>query len=304
MCIFQILLPYASTLKSFDDTNGRNEMWILPTADWSVLDHFTSLETLCVSKSDMSRWSSQLWAKLREMGTVTELALSPLRISTIADAEAFFGLSQLKSLTIGGCNRNRIDPGFDSLALLANLTQLLAVHTPVTSSVSELTGLVRLGLCVGADRNLDLTRTLSGLHLLEDLVLNCYLDRGLSGSVFAPLTGLKSFSLIMADLKIEEDFFPALGSLKSLTSLAVCSNGPMDFDSRQRFCRITLLTTLRELTLMITHLDFFDLLTGVRGYLVEGSFPRLRSLCTGAENLTDGARRELKRKLPCLNHLE
>ena len=279
-------------------------MWVLPAEDWSVLGHFTKLETLGVLKFDMPRWSSHLLTKLREMGTVTKLALSPLRISTIADAEAFFGLSQLKSLTIGECDRNWIDTGFNSLTLLSNLTQLLAVYTPVTSSVSKLTGLVRLGLCVGADRNLDLTRTLSGLHLLEDLVLNCYLDRGLSGSVFAPLTRLESFSLIMDDLKIEEDFFPALGSLKSLTSLAVCSNGPMDFDSRQRFCRITLLTTLRELTLMITHLDFFDPVTGVRGYLVEGSFPRLRSLCTSAENLTDGARRELERKLPCLNHLE
>ena len=222
----------------------------------------------------------------------------------MADAEAFFGLNRLKSLTIEGCNRNRIDPGFDSLALLANLTQLFAVHTPVSSSVSELTGLVCLGLCVVPNRDLDLTRILSSLPLLEELVLNDYLDGGLSGFIFAPLTRLKKLSVIMASLKIEEDLFPVLGSLKSLTSLTVYSNGQMDFVSRRRFCGITLLTTLRELTLMITHLDFFDLLTGVRGYLIEGSFPRLRSLCIGAETLTEATRRELKRKLPCLNHLQ
>ena len=280
-------------------------MWILPTEDWSVLDNYTKLETLCVSKSELWGWSSGLWAKLREMNTLTELTLNPLRISTIADAEAFFGLNRLKSLTIEGCNRNPIDPGFDSLALLANLTQLLAVHTPVSSSVSELTGLVCLGLCVVPNGDLDLTRILSSLPLLEELVLNDYLDGGLSGFIFASLTRLKKLSVIMASLKIEEDLFPTLGSLKSLASLTLYANGQMDFVSRQRFCGITLLTTLRELNLMITHTDFFfDLLCSARGYSTEGSFPKLRSLCIGADKATEKKRQELKQKLPCLNHLQ
>ena len=239
------------------------------------------------------------------MGTVTELTLNPLIISTVADAEAFFGLSQLKSLTIEGFIGNAIDPDFDSLALLSNLTQLLALYLPVTSSVSELTGLVSLGFRVHAERTLDLTRTLSNLPLLEELILTCYLDRGFSGSVFASLTRLKKLSLTMTDLTIEEDFFPLLASLKSLTSLTMHTNGPTYFDPRQRFRNITLLTTLRKLTLLITHLDFLsDVLTDERGRLIEGSFPSLRSLCIGAKRLTEDARRGLETALPSLNHLQ
>ena len=244
--MLQILRPYASTLESLAELNSHSRM-LFPTRDWSGLEGFRKLETLCIGDLTSGDSVENLATALRNMGTVTELCARYIKPPADIVVDALFGLDQLRSLTLT-LRSDRLISVWSTLASLTNLTELVICVRQVDASVCELTGLVRLGI-ICTQRAAHFTYALSKLRLLEELDLVCMGDMCLSGYMFVLMASLKKLSITSHDLNLEEDFFSALGSLQKLTSLQLDSMFATEWDTCQHMSKITLLTNLRELFL-------------------------------------------------------
>ena len=241
--------------------------------------------------------TSGLWETLRRMGTVRDLKIGLKDFSASAVDAALLGLNRLRSLTVVTPDNAHENSGFDSAALSTNLTKLSVSSVPVSPSVGRLTGLVRLGICLGRHSDACSILHLSRFCLLEELSVNCGSGSDIRGEAFSCLTGLKKLALAMDDGEIEEHFFPHLQSLRRLTSLELRSRGTAGEAFLRRLYKLTLLTTLRELTLDVAEVD-------PRPFFTMGFLPRLRTLRIEACELSEGDRRDLKNRFHCLKSLQ
>ena len=243
---FRFCVPTPPPSSPLAELNSHSRM-LFPTRDWSGLEGFRKLETLCIGDLTSGDSVENLATALRNMGTVTELCVTRMRPPADIVADALFGLDQLRSLTLT-LRSDRLISVWSTLASLTNLTELVICSRHVNASVCELTGLVRLGV-ICTQRVAHFTYALSKLRLLEELDLVCMGDVCLSGYMFVLMTRLKKLSITSHDLNLEEDFFAVLGSLQKLTSLQLDSKFATEWDTCQPMSKITLLTNLRELFL-------------------------------------------------------
>ena len=299
-CVFQILRPYASTLKSLIDV-GVYDRVHFPTRDWSALEHFTRLDKLYIGTLASEGWITGVATALRNSGTVTELGVDRIQPPADIIADVLLGLDQLRSLTLNFRGFDEIGHPLRTLASLTNLTKLVIAAKRADASIGELTGLVCLDILYYQSFT-DIAGAISNLLLLEELSIRSIQDICLSGHTFFRMTRLRRLDIGLRRLMIEEDFFPVLGSLKQLTSLKLFSGFASEWVSHQHISKITLLTNLKELMLRLEDRNRRQEVDPLR-YFIENSFPRLRTLHITGVRSSEGIRHELMTKLPCLSSL-
>ena len=297
--VFQILRPYASTLKSLIDVEGYGRVHF-PTRDWSALELFTRLDKLYIRTLGSKDWIPAVAKALRNSGTVTELGVDRIQPPADIIADVLLGLDQLRSLTLNFRGFDGIGHPLGTLASLTNLTKLVIAAARVDALIGELTGLVCLDILYRSFKGI--ADAIPNLNRLEELSIKSIRDTCLSGHTFFRMTRLRRLSVSLRRLMIEEDFFPVLGSLKQLTSLKLVSGFVSEWVNHQHISKITLLTNLKELMLRLEDRNRRQEVDPLR-YFIENSFPRLRTLHITGVRSSEGIRHELMTKLPCLSSL-
>ena len=232
------------------------------------------------------------------MRNLTELCIDQVDVHVPDMREALFGLTNLKSLAFfHGWWGHRSFPLTHSMQHLTRLTRLDTDFVCSVASIRHLTNLaiLRVNICYDSAAH---ERLSLNLKLLEELDVSYHF--GFRGKIFSDLPRLKR--LCIRDNSSEDgDFFTALGRLPQLSRFSFIRRSveelPLDY-----CLQFNLLSGLRFLSITVTSRDLICM-PDPRDFLLEGSFPLLRSLHLEGYRLYQTQNNELMRRFPCLNSL-
>ena len=241
-----------------------------------------------------------LLIEINRMQSLTEVHMDQVDLHVPGIHEALFGLTNLKSL--GFCRdrhrrwRRPVYLSPDSTRRLTGLTKLVDFSCSV-ASIRHLTNLaiLRFNICYDSAAH---ERLSLNLKLLEELDVSYHF--GFRGKIFSDLPRLKR--LCIRDNSSEDgDFFTTLGRLPQLSRFSFIRRSveelPLDY-----CLQFNLISGLRSLSICLTSKDLASV-PDPCDFLLEGSFPLLRSLHLEGFALSQTQDNELMRRFPCLNAL-
>ena len=235
------------------------------------------------------------------MQGLTELDIGKVDLAIPNIAELVFSLTALKSLRF--VHDDVLKTICSATSGIQSLTGLTKLDTNCLFHVSSLRCLpqlatLRAGIADGGFYGPECPST--GLQFLEELDLSAH-GRVPSG-LLSNLGRLKRLRLLVTHDDLDEDLFPVLASLTQLTRLAYIDNSevapPLEFHTQ--FNRLSSLRTL----IINAHENWSGRVPSPCAFLLEGSFPLLRSLRFKGYVLSANDQCELRRRFQCLNTIE
>ena len=233
------------------------------------------------------------------MRNLTELCIDQVDVHVPDMREALFGLTNLKSLAFfHGWWGHRSFSLTNSMQHLTRLTRLDTDFVCSVASIRHLTNLVILRLSNCYDSALDECPSLNLDHLEE---LKVRMHPGFRGKIFSDLPRLKRLC-IRDDCTKDGDSFTVLRHLTQLSHFSFVGRRG-DVLPLEHCLQFNLLSGLRSLSIFGISTNNRRNMPDPRDFLLEGSFPLLRSLHLEGYRLSQTQNSELMRRFPCLNSL-
>ena len=258
------------------------------------------MESLCFPR--LYWMNLDFFMEIKRVRHLTELCIGRDSLEIPGINENVFELTNLKSLSFYSYSTDAWIPRLSvSPDHLTRLTKLDTDFMCPVTSIYHLTNLAILRVSICDDPALDECPPF-GLKHLEELDIRKetrFMEPGFKGRIFSDLRRLKRLC-IRDDCAMDGDFFTALGCLTQLSRFSFVSSSSAP--SLEYCLQFNLLSGLRYLSISVSSEDRISMPDPCE-FLLEGSFPLLRSLLLKGFTLSRTRNTELMRRFPSLNSL-